>query len=139
MRHATRLLPALLLLLCLPACDSGGDEEGPAISGEWSGDVVDPNTGNAVSMSFVLIEDNGDVAGNGEINLGGGTASMGVSGTYDYPDVELTFVVQNPDPTFGGFDIDFDGEMRESGDVMEGTVQVEGATGEGEVRFVRED
>jgi hypothetical protein len=141
MRSATHLLPAVLLfaLLAFPACDNAGDTEAPEINGEWSGSIVDPNTGNGVSMSFVLTENESSVTGNGDLNIGGGTASMDVSGTYDYPDVDLLFSVRNPDPDFEGFDIDYEGEITESGEVMNGTLQFEGATEEGEIQFVRQE
>ena len=135
MRYAATF--ALLMLFMLPACDSGGGET-PSISGEWSGDMVDPSNGSGISMNYVLSTNSDEVTGNGSINIAGGTASMDISGTYKYPDVDLTFSVEAPDPDLEGFDIDFDGEMREGGDVMEGTIQAEGATEEGDVRFVRE-
>jgi len=146
MRSATHLLPAVLLfaLLALPACDNVDDDE-TSINGEWSAEDVDTDGQGAAKMSFVLSQSDGDeITGRGDFTLiyrnddDGGTLPMEVDGTYDAPEVELTFTVRNAENPSYSSQLFFDGEVSGSGEMMEGWLRAEETSNKTKMRFIRD-
>ena len=110
-RHLFTVLLAVSLL-ALPACDSGGGNEDPAIEGQWSGTAnVD---GAAVTFDATFNNSGGEVSGNGTLDLAGESYSTEVSGTYSYPNVSLTL------STDEFSDLNFSGDMSEDGQRIDG-------------------
>lgn len=120
-RHLFALLLCASVALALPACDSGGDEE-PGIEGQWSGTAN--VQGGAISVDVTLNESDGDISGNGVLNVGGETASTDVSGTYNYPNVSLTFSTQQYE------DLSISGDINEGGTQIDGELNGSGFSGQ---------
>lgn len=77
----------LLLILTLPACDSGAEDEDPSLNGSWQGTTT--ISGLTVGMAMQLNEASGAVTGNGTVSAPDPVA-VTITGTYTYPNVSLT-------------------------------------------------
>ncbi len=111
------LLPLLAVLII--AC--GGDdpvepEPDPSIAGEWTAQVAD------AMLALTLTESASGVGGSASVSIQGFTIQGPVSGTYQYPNVMLAWLL----PGAMGTDCQFSGRMDEDGDHIEGDLACTG-------------
>jgi hypothetical protein len=129
MRYASTLLFAALLI-ALPACDSGSDDDGggeDAVSiegGLWESERASINDEDVVVVRLDFDTDGSDVSGSGEFDFvegeGGQVIDLSLDGDYDAPQLDVT-----ASQSGGGEEIGFDCTV-ESESSMECRMEVVG-------------
>ena len=115
----------LSLMLTAMTCFQDDEDETPAFSGDWEGDVAD------MVLSIDVDEDeDGDFEGTGQLSGPGGTLDVDIEGEHDHPDVTFTMSAEGFDPA--EFEGEFDGD-----DTVEGELNGSGFFGE-EITLERE-
>ena len=116
-RLLPRLFLAALLLAATSGCDLFGgddDDEGASgVEGNWSGTLA--TTEESFTFTFNLVDDNGQLSGDGTIGSGGLSDAITVTGTYSEPAVRLRF-------SDGLDQLDFNGALLAGGNTIVGTI-----------------
>ena len=79
-----------LTLLAAGCGDNGTGPEGPSLTGTWT-DTIDEVDGNTFDLQLTLNQSGSSVSGNNALTVGFPLGSGSVTGTYNHPDVRLSF------------------------------------------------